>query len=131
MEFKRHLSKKLNIWKDIHNMYNKLWAKYPLDKQKHAYAIFCEILGSDKLTGKQWEQALDKAVDIQQYICDHVYSSRKKDYDNPFRQATFRNADEMKAAIGTIDDNSFIIQVRKETEELRKKVKVIKDKVKL
>ena len=72
---------------------------------------------------------MNKAVEIQEYVCDQVYVSRKKDYDNPFRQATFRNQEEMKAAIGTIDDNSFIVQVRKETEELKKLVKEIKKRI--
>jgi hypothetical protein len=51
-----------------------------------------------------------------------VYISRKKDYDNPYRQATFRNDEEMRAAIGTIDDNSFIVQVRKETVDYKKTI---------
>jgi hypothetical protein len=121
-------SGKLNSWKEIHNRYNKLWARYPVDKQKHAYALLCEMLNTDRLSEKQWKSALDKAMDIQQNICDLVYDSRKKDYDNPFRQATFRSMDEMKAAIGTIDDNSFIVQVRKETEEMKKLVKTMKNR---
>lgn len=122
-------SGKLDSWNDIHSRYEKLWIKYPLDKQKHAFAILCELNGTDTLTEKQWASALDKAVELQQYVCDQVYYSRKKDYDNPFRQATFRNADEMKAAIGTIDDNGFIIQVKKETEEFKKIVKAIKKRI--
>jgi hypothetical protein len=119
-------SGKLSSWEDIHDSYNKLWNKYPLDKQKHAYEILCELLGT--ITGEKWESALNKAVNIQEFICDQVFTSRKKDYDNPFRQATFRNADEMKAAIGTIDDNSFIIQVRKETDDFKKLVNDIKSR---
>jgi hypothetical protein len=99
-----------------------------LDKQKHAFAILCELEGVDKLTDKLWNSFLDKAVEIQEFVSDQVYVSRKKDYDNPYRQATFRNKEEMKAAIGTIDDNSFIVQVRKETEDLKKLVKTLKNK---
>jgi hypothetical protein len=119
-------SGKLNSWEDIHDRYYKLWNKYPLDKQKHAYGILCELLGT--ITEEKWESALNKAVSIQEFICDQVYTSRKKDYDNPFRHATFRNTDEMKAAIGTIDDNSFIIQVRKETDDFKKLVNEIKSR---
>ena len=115
-------SGKLNTWKDIHNRYNKLWARYPFDKQKHAYAILCELLQTDKLTDEQWKSFLNKALEIQNYICDQVYASRKKDYDNPFRQATFRNMDEMEATIGTVEDNSFIVQVRRETDEFKELV---------
>jgi hypothetical protein len=121
-------SGKLDSWKHIHDRYNKLWARYPLDKQKHAYALLCELEHTAIISGKQWNSLLDKAVEIQEYISDQVYDSRKKDYDNPFRQATFRNPAEMKAAIGTIDDNSFIIQVRKETDDLKKLMKKLKNK---
>lgn len=117
---------KLDSWIDIHKRYDRLWDKYPLDKQKHAYAVLCELLGTDKLTDKQWKSSLDKVVDLQQYVCDQVYISRKKDYNNPFRQATFRNRKEMDAAIGTIEDNSFIVQVRKETESFKALVKDMK-----
>jgi len=116
---------KLKNWKDIHDRYNKLWMKYPVDKQKHAFAVLCELNGNDILSMSQWKAALDRAVTIQEFICDQVYITRKKDYDNTFRQATYRNMDEMTAAIGNVDDNSFIIQVRKETDEFRKVVNEI------
>jgi hypothetical protein len=69
---------------------------------------------------------LNKAVKIQEYIRDQVYITRKKDFENPFRQATYRNMAEMTAAIGTIEDNSFVKQVRAETEEFKNKIEQIK-----
>jgi hypothetical protein len=113
-------SGKLKTWQDIHERYDQLWARYDHDKQKHAFATLTELLGTDQLTPKLWKEVLNNAMRIQQFVCDQVYISRKKDYDNPFRRATFRNDEEMKAAIGTIDDNSFIVQVRKETAEMKK-----------
>jgi len=65
------------------------------------------------------EFCLEKTVKIQKFVCDQVYNSRKKDFDNPFRQATFRNMDEMNAALGTIEENSFIVQVRQEPKILK------------
>ena len=110
-------SNKLKTWKEIHERYNELWVKYKSDKQKHAFATLCDLSGAGHLTLADWNSVLDKTVNIQKFVSDQVYSSRKKDFDNPFRQATFRNKDEMKAAFGTINENSFIVQVRKETEE--------------
>ncbi len=121
-------SGELMTWKDIHNRYDDLWARYAVDKQKHAFASLCELNGTDNLTNTEWESALNKGVSIQEYVCDQVYITRKKDYDNPFRQATYRNMDEMTAAIGTIDENSFIIQVKQETEDFRVLVEEIKNK---
>jgi hypothetical protein len=119
-------SGKLTGWKDIHDRYNTLWKQYPLEKQKHAFASLCALLGIDDLTREQWTAALDRAATIQEFIRDQVYISRKKDYDNTFLQNTYRNAEEMTAAIGTIEDNNFIQQMRNETEEFNKHIEEIK-----
>ena len=116
----------LKTWKEIHKRYDDLWTKYALDKQKHSYASLCESYGTENLTLNEWVSALDKAVTIQDYVCDQVYLTRKKDYDNPFHQATYRNMEEMTAAIGTIDENNFIIHVKQETEDFKLQVEEIK-----
>lgn len=108
---------KLNSWSEIHNRYNELWEKYQLEKQKHAYATLCELIGVSELTKDHWLSAVDKSIKIQEFVAEQVYISRKKDFDNEFRQSTFRNIDEMKAAIGTIEENSFVKQVRQATKE--------------
>ena len=119
-------SGKLKSWDEIHKSYDEVWAGYKLAKQCHAFGVLCEICGADKLDKELWFEMLDKAVKIQEYVRDEVYTTRKKDYENPFRQATYRNVDEMTAAIGTIEDNSFVKQVRGETEEFKKKIEEIK-----
>ncbi|MHC4126266.1 MAG: DUF4954 family protein, partial [Planctomycetota bacterium] len=106
--------------------YDELWDAYSLGKQRHALASLCEILGAETVTKELWQTALDKAVEIQEFVRDQVYITRKKDFDNPFRQATFRNLDEMTAAIGTIEDNSFVKQIRSETEDFKKRIQEIK-----
>lgn len=116
----------LRTWNDIHARYDTFWCKYPLQKQQHAFATLLTVLETDVLSHEQWFAALDKAVVIQDYICTQVFESRKKDYDNPFRQATFRNQDEMSAAIGTVDDNAFIRQIKAETDEFKKRVERVR-----
>jgi len=116
----------LNTWVDIHKRYDDLWTAYPLEKQRHAFAVLNELSGEGNITPSQWNLLLDKAISLQEFVCDQVYVSRNKDYNNPFRKATFRNQAEMTAAIGTIDENSFIVQVRKETEEYKQLVVEVK-----
>lgn len=122
-------SGKLESWKEIHRRCDRLWQKYTVDKQRHAYAILCELNGTDQISATQLADALDKVVVTQDFISDQVYSSRRKDYDNPFRFITFRDTEEMKAAIGTVDENSFIIQVRQETLEFKNRIMEIKKKI--
>ncbi|RKY10227.1 MAG: DUF4954 domain-containing protein [Planctomycetota bacterium] len=116
----------LSQWRDIHDRYDRLWRAYPLEKQRHAYKTICLLLETDELTNAQWRSAIDKAVSIQEYICEQVYQSRKKDFDNPFRQATYRNEQEMSAAIGNIEGNSFVKLVREETEAFKNTADEIK-----
>ncbi len=117
---------KLKSWNEIHNRYDDLWNKYSLDKQKHAFATLSYLLKKDNFTKDEWISVLDKALKIQNYVSENVYLSRKKDFDNHFRHITFRNIDEMKAALGDVDENSFIVQVRQETKEFEKLIEDIK-----
>ncbi len=110
-------SGKLDSWDDIHNRYNELWKEYGLAKQKHAFATLCLLYNTVDITPDIWTEALSKASLIQKYITDQVYLSRKKDYENPFRMMIYRNNDEMKAVMGDIDQNDFILRIREENEE--------------
>ena len=114
--------KKLKTWEQIHSRYDQLWEKYTMQKQRHAFATLCDLMETKNLSKEKWIVALKKAEEIQEYIEAQVYQSRKKDYDNPFRQATFRNKGEMIAALGEIEDNSFIQLVRDETKEFKKSI---------
>ncbi len=109
----------LNTWTDIHRRYDEIWERYPLEKLRHAFSslrfLYHEKYGT--MTRELWVKLLQKAADVQQFICDQVYISRKKDYDNPFRNATFRNEEEKIAVIGELDEVSFVKQIREETEK--------------
>ena len=108
----------LNTWEEIHQRYNKLWIDYQQEKLRHAYfaLMFLYKDDADVMTEEMWHENLDKAVQIQQFICNQVYESRKKDYDNEIRSTTFRNEAEKLAVVGRIDDVSFVKQIREETE---------------
>ena len=117
---------KLDTWPAIHARYDELWKTYPREKQNHAYATLCELLGTKKLSAEAWRKVLDEAVRIQQFICDQTYVTRKKDYENPFRRMTFASEAEMLAVMGDPEDVSFVRQVRGETNEFRKLVAAVK-----
>lgn len=108
---------RLVSWKDIHKRYNDIWRRYPLDKLRHAYLSLCYMLEVDQISASDWQKAIDAEIRIQEYIREQVYLSRKKDYDNPFRRATYRSDEEMTAAIGTLEENGFIRQINAETVE--------------
>ncbi len=87
------------------------------------------MLGVETFTVDDWNNALNKGIDMQQYIFDQVYTTRKKDYENKFRQATFLSEDEMLAAWGKLDENSFILNQRKELKEFTERVQNIRKRL--
>lgn len=119
----------LTSWPEIHGRYDILWDRYPLDKQRHAWAALCDLNGTKALDRETWLLMLEEAVRIQEQICDQVYLSRQKDFENPYHRATFRNDAEMAATVGTMEDNSLVHLVREETEEFRNRVMVIRERM--
>lgn len=116
----------LNTWDEIHHRYDELWENYQQEKLRHSYLSLLYLLQANEISHEAWNATLDKAVEIQQYICNQVYESRKKDYENPYRNATFRNEEEKIAVIGSIENNSFVKQIKEETEKFIAHVKEIK-----
>jgi len=55
-------------------------------------------------------------------IAERVYSTRAKDWENPFRKATFRNQAEQLAVHGRVEDNGDIKAFQRESEAIRQKV---------
>ena len=60
---------------------------------------------------------------------DAVPNRGYSDYENPFRQATFMNEDEMLAAWGKLEENSFILNQRKELKEFTERVQNIRKRL--
>ncbi|KMQ51045.1 hypothetical protein CHISP_1968 [Chitinispirillum alkaliphilum] len=116
------ISEKLNSWDEIHNQYDKLWEEYPLEKQKHAWAVLCFLFETETLSASQYLEALNRSSIIQDSICKRVYESRKKDFESLFQMAVYRNREEMEATIGNIEDNSFVQQIRDETKLYKTKI---------
>jgi hypothetical protein len=52
-------------------------------------------------------------------IEEGVFLSRQKDYRNPFRQATFRSPAEMRAVVGSAEENSFVRSTQAAMEKAR------------
>ena len=121
-------SGKLDSWAEIHRVYADLWDAYPLEKQRHAVATLPAVLGVDRLDRNLWNDALGEAVRIQHYVRDQVYLTRKKDYDDPFRRITYRNAEEMRAVVGAPETSGFIEQVSQETKAFEELVRAVRQR---
>jgi hypothetical protein len=121
-------SGRLKTWNEIHHAYDLLWQEYPQALQRHAFAVLCSLFNTERLNGTQWAIALKKAEEIQETICERVYLGRKKDFDNPFRKATFADDGETDAVVGTVDDDDFVKKIREETSQFKARISAARKK---
>ncbi len=103
-------------WDAIHSRYDRIWKSYPEEKLAHSIQCLAEFYCVERLSSDGWKRAVEDEKRICRLICDQVYQTRLKDYQNPFRRATYRCEEEMVAAIGPIEDNGFVRQVADDTE---------------
>jgi Domain of unknown function (DUF4954) len=120
-------SGKINGWEEVHQFYNKKSIAYYNDKANHAWAVLLGILkiSPKKFTKKLFYQLLHQAVSTRQWITGGIYSSRARDYQNPFRKMVYDTDKEMEKVIGSLKDNSFINQQKEEDLVLKAQVEKI------
>ena len=129
---KRIHSGEINSWEEVHKFYQEQSETYPLEKSQHAYASLLDFLHIDSkdFTESQFNDLLQQALTIKEWMVKNIYDSRAKDYTNQFRKITYDSQEEMDEVVGKLDENQFIIQQEKELKELRKLVSQINGKVK-
>ena len=111
-------------WLDMHAEYKRLAGDYPLDKARHAWAILGWLSATSPERSKVPEKlalegTLEYFLHLTEKVEEGVYRSRKKDYENSFRKATFRSEAEEKAVMGSAERNGFVLKSRKDAAALR------------
>ena len=110
-------------WREMHEEYGFLALRYPREKASHAWAVLAQLyagIESDKAYNAFdfGRELLTKALGDFERLADRVeeavYRSRKKDYENPFRRATFRSDAEAEAVMGNAERNGFVLKTRKD-----------------
>jgi hypothetical protein len=97
-------------WNDIHQFYLTQGENYPTDKLNHALDVLWQAKGISikKIKPAEIKELFHQSLATAEWMTDGIFSSRKKDYLNPFRKMVYENQAEMDQVIGKLDDNSFI-----------------------
>ena len=124
---------KLKCWDDIHDFYTSEGKKYDVQKIKHALASLAEIknISLKKLDAVTLSSLLQEVIQTKEWITESIYSSRAKDYKNPYRKMVYESFEEMNKVIGKLEDNSFIQYQEKELKSFKKEIASLKKKMKL
>ena len=118
---------KINSWSHVHDYYRQKGADYEKDKLIHAYTSLLELgnITSKQFTREVFIDMLDKSIATKIWMGKEIYTSRAKDYTNPFRKMIYDSIDEMNAVVGRLEDNQFIQDQLAETDKYKKLVKGI------
>ncbi|HXB29811.1 MAG TPA: DUF4954 family protein [Puia sp.] len=101
---------RLDGWKDIHQFYLNEGKNYITDKLHHALDILWKVndISIKKIKPDEFKELLFQSMQTAKWITKGIYTSREKDYLNPFRKMVYENQAEMDQVIGKLDENSFI-----------------------
>ena len=92
-------------WDEVHQFTEKLIFLYPEMKAAHAVSILLNLYDEDKVS----ERLLDKFEKDYRELLDEtviqIKKSRKKDYDDEFRNYVYRNKEELESTIGSFVDD--------------------------
>jgi hypothetical protein len=124
---------RINSWDEIHEYYFKKSKNYSKDKFHHAFACMLAVLklSPKKFTRKSFIGAARRAVITREWMTRNIFTSREKDYTNPFRTMVYDTQKEMDKVLGKLDDNSFIKEQQEENLAFAKKVEEVLVKFRL
>ncbi len=106
-----------STWKQVHDEYKNLWLEYPKDNAHMALHVLKLICETEVIEANLWEALIDEAIQTRHYIEEQLYITKIKDYKNNYRSCTYRNSEEQKAVLGTIEENPFILTAKKDTQK--------------
>jgi NDP-sugar pyrophosphorylase family protein len=108
-ELRKHIREgTINTWEAVHGVYEAWFAEYPLDKARHAWACLKAAGNGVPPDRDSFKGELETALATRRWITRQVYTTRAKDFANPFRKATYRNPAEMKNVAGSPEDNPVV-----------------------
>ncbi|GGB21913.1 DUF4954 family protein [Puia dinghuensis] len=124
---------KIRNWDQVHLFYQRQGEQYATDKLNHALAALKATTGVSLRKGglEALGRLLRESVATKEKLTKEIYTTRAKDYTNPFRKMVYDSPEEMKAVVGRLEDNAFIRQEREALKKYRKEVEELMQRWKM
>jgi len=109
----------VKTWDDVHKLFDGHAAAYKTEKIKHAVYSLAKLEGIliDNLTDDRFAAFLESVPGDCAKIAACTAQSRAKDYENPFRLATYESPEEMINVLGPVED-AVVTKTAEEMNEL-------------
>jgi hypothetical protein len=103
-------SGEIDSWEEVHSRYQSIGENYQKHKTQHALQVMVAELGiqAEEFDRKIFEEILNSSLSFRSWISEQVYVSRKKDYDNKFRNMVYADLKERDLVLGSLEGNEFI-----------------------
>ena len=113
-------------WERIHEAYGEWLEAYPLDKARHAWAVFSMLNGPKNRASLQaFQRELAASLETGRRISSQIFETRTKDFRNAFKKATFRNSKEMDEVLVRANNDPFVCHARAEGQRYERLVETL------
>ena len=119
--------RKINTWDEVHDFYAQCQNQYEAYKTRYSIWVLEQLYSRDigDFTKEITKDILKDVIDVSNYMYDSSVSSREKDYSDYFRTITYKNEEEMLEVVGRLEENSFLKELKEDTDEFIKKLEGI------
>lgn len=128
--FENIKSRKINTWQEVHQFYDYCQEHYEEYKVRHSIYILewlysCPI---EEFGEKIYKNILEDVTIVANNLYQSSFESRKKDYEDYYRMMTYKDKNEMEKIIGTLNENSSLIELKETVSNFIEEIKrVFKD----
>ena len=123
--------RKINTWEEVHQFYEECQKNYEAYKARYSLWILEQLYARKVVDFSKdiTKDILKDVIAVSTYMYESSISSREKDYTDYFRTITYKNKEEMLEVVGKLEDNSFLKELKIETENFNKRLEEIFAKI--
>lgn len=117
----------VNNWEAVHQFYKFCECAYEQYKVRYALYLLEQLYSRpiEEFSVDLYRNITDDVSIVAYDIFNASLKSREKDYKDYYRSMVYHSENELNAVIGPLEDNSFLRQLRSDTEEFTKKIREI------
>src|SRR5574344_166760 len=114
-------------WNGVHHFYDTCALAYPQYKARYALYLLEQLYSRpiEEFTSDIYENIISDVMVVSSDMYTSSISSREKDFTDYCRRMTYRNTEEMTAVLGKLNDNSFLRQLRSDTEKFNNDLRTV------
>jgi hypothetical protein len=121
----------INNWDEVHDWYIEEGKNYKQHQLQHAIACLekQQQQAIASFTKEQWVQLLNAAYTTKKWMTENIYTSRAKDYSNPYKQMLYSTKAEMDNVLGALENNGFIVEQQQALVTYKKLIQKVKQQL--